>query len=115
MRKERMVGSRLPMELVRDLERIEAFEQSDRSTTVRKLLSRAVGEWKKEHYARQYGEGRLGLSKAAQEADISLWEMMDYVRQRKIAAQYDLDDLRKDIETVRRSVAGPQSSKLGGN
>jgi predicted HTH domain antitoxin len=78
-------------------------------------LSRAVGEWKKEHYARQYEEGRLGLSKAAQDAGISLWEMMDYVRRRKISAQYDLDDLKEDIETVRRRVAGQRSGKLGRN
>ena len=49
MRKEQMVGTRLPQDLVRELERIERTEQSDRSTTVRKLLARAIGEWKLEH------------------------------------------------------------------
>ena len=42
----------------------------------------------------------MTLARAAREAGVSLWEMMDYVRQRKIAAQYDLDDLRNDMETV---------------
>jgi len=32
--------------------------------------------------------------------------MMDYVRRRKIPAQYDLDDLRHDIGAVQRRVAG---------
>ena len=45
-RKEQMVGARLPLELVRDLEAIQAAEQTDRSTTLRKLLARAVGDWK---------------------------------------------------------------------
>jgi hypothetical protein len=35
MKKEQMVGTRLPNTLVRDLETIEEIEQSDRSTTVR--------------------------------------------------------------------------------
>lgn len=105
MRKERMVGSRLPAELVADLEIIERVEQTDRSTAVRKLLHRAVGDWKKEHYAREYGEGRMTLARAAGEAGVSLWEMMSYVRQRKIAAQYDLDDLRKDMATATRRAA----------
>jgi hypothetical protein len=48
-----MVGSRLPPELIRDLEMIEKAEQSDRSTTVRKLLARATREWKLEHYGRR--------------------------------------------------------------
>jgi len=102
MKKERMVGSRLPGDLLRDLETIERVEQADRSTTVRKLLYRAVDEWKREHYARQYGDGKMTLARAAREAGVSLWGMMEYVRQRKIAAQYDLEDLRKDLATVLR-------------
>ena len=43
MKKEQMVSTRLPDTVVRDLEAIEKVEQSDRSTTVRKLLSRATG------------------------------------------------------------------------
>ena len=100
MKKEQMVASRLPDELVRDLELIERLEQTDRSTTVRKLLYKAIREWKREHFARQYGEGRMTLARAAKEADTSLWEMMDYVRQHKIAAQYDLEDFEKDVQTV---------------
>ncbi len=38
MKKEHMVGTRLPDTVVRDLEAIEEVEQSDRSTTVRKLV-----------------------------------------------------------------------------
>ena len=100
MRKEQMVGSRLPVELVQDLEMIERVEQTDRSTALRKLLHRAVGDWKREYYARQYGDGRMTLARAAADANVSLWEMMDYVRQRKIAVQYDLDDLQKDVATA---------------
>ena len=42
MKKEQMVGTRLPSELVRELAFIEEVEQSDRSTTVRRLLSKAI-------------------------------------------------------------------------
>lgn len=52
MKKDQMVGTRLPDGTVRDLELIEQLEQSDRSTTIRKLLHRAIREWKIEHFAR---------------------------------------------------------------
>ncbi|MBI4287517.1 MAG: UPF0175 family protein [Chloroflexi bacterium] len=104
MKKEQMVGSRLPLELLKDLEMIERLEQTDRSTTVRKLLYRAVGEWKVEYFARQYGNGKLSLAKAAEESGVSLWEMVDYARQKKIASQYDLEEWRKDVQTVLRRV-----------
>ena len=100
MRKEQMVGTRLPAELVRDLETIERAEQSDRSTTVRKLLYKAIKDWKLEHYARLYGDGKQTLARAARDAGVSLWEMMDYARQRKIPAQYDLEDFQQDLKLV---------------
>lgn len=98
--KEQLVASRLPDDLVQDLELIERWEQTDRSTTVRKLLRQAIGDWKRAHFAQEYGEGRITLARAAQEAGISLWEMIDYLRQRKIAVQYDLADFEQDAATV---------------
>ena len=100
MRKEQMVGTRLPDTVVRDLEAIEEVEQSDRSTTVRKLLSRAIHDWKLDHYSRQYGSGKLTLARAAREARVSLWEMMDYVKSKKITAQYELEDFQRDLKTI---------------
>ncbi len=104
MKKEQMVGTRLPSELVRELELIEEVEQSDRSTTVRRLLSKAVQEWKMEHYVRLYGDRKLTLARAARDAGVSLWEMMDYARARKVATQYDLEDLQRDLETITGSL-----------
>lgn len=105
MRKEQMVGSRLPIELIRDLEMIERVEQSDRSTTVRKLLYKATKEWKMEYYAKQYAEGKISMARAAREAGVSLWEMMDYLRLKRIPSQYDFEEWEKDVETVRSRVA----------
>ena len=95
-----MVGTRLPMGLVRELEFIEEVEQSDRSTTLRRLLSKAIREWKLEHYARLYGDGKVTLARAARDAGVSLWEMMEYARVRKVPAQYDLEDLQRDLKVI---------------
>ena len=103
MKKEQMVGTRLPDTVVRDLEtieQVEQVEQADRSTTVRKLLSRAIQDWKLDHYSRLYGSGKVTLARAAREARVSLWEMMDYVKTKKITAQYDLEDFRRDLKIV---------------
>ena len=59
MKREHMVGTRLPQTMVKDLERIEAAEQADRATTLRRLLVRAIAEWKLEFFARQYGAGKV--------------------------------------------------------
>jgi predicted HTH domain antitoxin len=104
--KEQMVGTRLPEDLVRDLETIENAEQSDRATTVRKLLYKAIRDWKLEHYARMYGDGKLSLARAAKEADVSVWEMMDYASSRKVSAQYDVEDFNKDLKAIYSGYSG---------
>ncbi len=104
MKKERMVSIRLSLDLVRELELIENVEQPDRSTTVRRLLSKAIQQWKLEHYARLYGDGKLTLARAARDAGVSLWEMMDYARARKVPTQYDLEDLNRDLGTIQKSL-----------
>ena len=60
--------------------------------------------WKLEHYVRQYGEGRVTLARAARDAGVSLWEMIDYARARKVSAQYDLEDLKRDLGVIRGSL-----------
>ena len=113
MKKEQMVGARLSPELVRELELIEDVEQSDRSTTVRRLLSQAIQQWKLEHYVRLYGDGKLTLARAARDAGVSLWEMMDYARARKVPAQYDLEDLERDLGTIRGSLGVSRADPKG--
>ena len=100
MKKEQTMGARLSPELVRSLELIGDVAQSDRSTIVRRLLSQAIQQWKLEHYVRLYGDGKRTLARAARDAGVSMWEMMDYARARKVPAQYDLDDLERDLGTL---------------
>ncbi|MBI2887287.1 MAG: UPF0175 family protein [Chloroflexi bacterium] len=105
-----MVGSRLPSELIQDLELIEQAEQSDRSTVVRKLLQRAVREWKLEHFARRYAESTMSMARAAQESGVSLWEMMEYLRSKKIPCQYDFQEWEQDLAAVERVLVSGRGS-----
>jgi len=98
MKKEELVATRLPGSLVLDLKKIESVEQSDRSTVLRKLLHKAVTDWKKEYAATLYAEGKLTLERAAMDSGVSVREMMEYLKARKIPAQYDLEDLEEDMK-----------------
>jgi predicted HTH domain antitoxin len=102
-KKEQMVGTRLPHSFIVDLDMIEKVEQSDRSSVLRKLLYRAIREWKLEYYAQEYGQTKMTLGRAAEEAGVSIWEMMEYLRQRKIPAQYSLEDLEHDLALLQEN------------
>lgn len=104
MKKKELVATRLPRSLVSDLKKIESAEQSDRSTVLRKLLYKAVTDWKKEYAARLYAEGRVTIERAAMECGVSVREMMEYLKARKIPAQYDVEDLEEDMKNFYRRI-----------
>jgi len=104
MKKEELVATRLPKSLISDLKKIEDAEQSDRSTVLRKLLYRAVTDWKKEYAARLYAEGRVTLERAAMDSGVSVREMMEYLKARRIPVQYDVEDLEEDMKNFYRRI-----------
>lgn len=53
---------------------------------------------KVEHAARLYAEGSITLEGAAMDAGVSVREMMEYLKQRKIPSQYDIEDLEEDMK-----------------
>ena len=108
MKNEQMVGARVPAGLVRDLEVIEKTEHCDRSATVRRLLARAVRDWKLDHYAQAYAKQQITLARAAQAAGVTLWEMMSFAHANKIPAQYDGDDLKKDLARLKSRPSRPR-------
>jgi predicted HTH domain antitoxin len=104
MKKGELVATRLPGNLVSDLKKIESVEQSDRSTVLRKLLYKAVTDWKKEYAARLYAEGKLTLERAAMDSGVSVREMLEYLKTRKIPTQYDVDDLEEDMKSFYKRI-----------
>ncbi len=100
MRKEHLIASRVPPELVADLQKIEEVEHLDRSTAVRRLLYAAIREWKLEYAAKLYTENRVTLARAGEEAGVSVREMMEYLRQKKVPMQYGLDDFEEDLKGI---------------
>jgi len=93
-------GYQAPDTVVRDLEAIEEVEQSDRSTTVKKTSGSGDTGLKLDHYSRLYGNGKLTLARAAREAGVSLWEMMDYVKTRRSLPSYDSRGSSARLKTV---------------
>ena len=95
------VTARLPRDMLREVERLAKKLKVDRSELIRRLLDFALQQKRIEEAVRAYQEGKVTLWKAAEMAGLSLREMMELARARKIAVSYTIDDLRRDIEYVR--------------
>ena len=102
------VTARLPREMLREVERLAEKMKVDRSELIRRLLGSALQQKRVEEAIQAYREGRVTLWKAAGMAGLSLREMMELAREKKIPVSYTLEDLRRDIEYVRRKTSGEQ-------
>jgi predicted HTH domain antitoxin len=93
------ISARVPKSLEKDLDRFIDEEKLDRSTAVRKLLSEGIDEWKKQKALELLESGEVSFSKAAQIADMSLWEFSDTIKDEKITWMKD-ERVKDDLEAV---------------
>lgn len=69
--------------------------------TIRKLLSRAIEEWKKEYAVEMYKKGEFSSGQASKFAEISPWEFPNLLKEKKVPLNLDLDELESDLETIK--------------
>jgi len=95
-----VISTRVPNEIARDLREIEKEEKADRATVIRKLLARAIEQWRIERALRLYRERKVTLWRAARLAGVTLREMMELAAKEGIQFQYSEKDLEEDIEAA---------------
>ena len=94
------VSLTMPQELLDKSERIAKDKSEDRSTIMRELLRLGISQYLIEKGISLYSEGKVGLEKAAEIAEVSIWKFLDILKGRKIPLHYDLEDIKKEIRDI---------------
>lgn len=94
------VTTRLPKDLLSDIEKFAKIDHVDRSAEMRRLLEMGLCERKKKAIVERFRAGKISAEKAAEELGVTLWEMLDIFKKEKIEAQYDVEDFMRDIEAI---------------
>ena len=89
---------RLPLNVDKEIEKLAIIEDTDKSKVMRELLILGVKEKKLEQALKLYSQGKISLWKAARISDISLWKIMEIIKEKKIQIQYDERELREDLK-----------------
>jgi len=92
----KVVTSRIPEKYIKDLEKIQEEEKVDRAEAVRRLLTKAISEWKKERALELLKDHKITIRKAASMADVTYVEMLELAK--KLDIGYDLEELERDLE-----------------
>ncbi|MEM2896226.1 MAG: UPF0175 family protein [Candidatus Bathyarchaeia archaeon] len=95
-----VVSARLPKEKVRIVEEIAKEEKVDKSTILERALEHYTREWKLRKAVELYRDRLVTLPRAAEIAEISVWEMIDVLSQKKVTLQYGVEDLEEDLKAL---------------
>ena len=96
-----IITTRLTGNLNKDLEIVAKTEHLDKSTVMRRLLSNAISEWKKEYSIKMYTSGKYSTEQAARFAEISLWSFFDLLKEKKIPLTYDVEEFERDVKNTK--------------
>jgi predicted HTH domain antitoxin len=97
-----VVAARLPKDVVREIERIAAEEELDKSSVVARATDLFIRHWKLEKALKLYEDGRITAQKAADVAALSIWEFIEELERRKIPAQYSAGEFLEDFEAAQK-------------
>lgn len=89
---------RLSKEMIKKLEDIAGKEQKDRSTLIREIIDKAIEEKNVDYAINLYQKGKVTAMKAAQIADLSLWQFYNILNGKGVLMQYSQKDLEEDLK-----------------
>ena len=89
---------RVPAELEKAIIEIVKQEKLDKATVVRNLLEVGINEWRKQTALDFLQKGKVTFAKAAEIANLSLWEFSDLIKQRNIEwVRFAPEDVEKEF------------------
>ena len=100
------MNTRVPVVIMSEVENIAREEHTDRSSVVRKLLDRAIRNWKLEKASKMYSDKKVTLEMAAEIAAVSVREMVNYLEEKELEiGNLSAEDLEEDITEMYKRLA----------
>lgn len=81
---KKTVSIRISEDTEKDLEDVEKTEKVTKSAALRKVIDMGLQQWKLERALNLLQEEKITFNKAAETAEISVWELSDILEKRGI-------------------------------
>jgi predicted HTH domain antitoxin len=92
------IANELPTEILKEIEYWSKKERTDTTAFILRLIDEGLREWKLHKALGMYKNQEISLWRAAEIAGVSLAEMLSELPKQKIVFQYDLEELKEDLE-----------------
>ena len=94
------VSTRLNEKELKKIEQVAKKENIDRSALIRKFVLNSLKEYSMADSARLYQQGIISLAEAATKAEVTIWEMMEYVESKNIRPPTEKpEEIIKELRT----------------
>lgn len=97
-----IVAVRMDEEFLTKIDQLGREQEMDRSTFLRKLISKGYGEELKEKAFELYKQGKVTFSEAAHRAGLTVWEMREYMIEKGFVSSYSLEDLEQEMKLLNK-------------
>lgn len=99
MARTRQLNIRVPEELSEELAAIAEEEGLDKADVARQMLVRSVRSYRLERAIRRYREGEVTMARAAEDAGLSVYDMVDELSRRGLGPgiHYTPEEMREDL------------------
>jgi metal-responsive CopG/Arc/MetJ family transcriptional regulator len=94
------LGIRLDKKMVKELNQIADEEHVDRTTVIRKLIAEAIENYKMDMVLRKYEQGKISISKAAEDTGLTVGEIEEYMVKKGYRSIYSTVDLEREMELL---------------
>ncbi len=78
------------------------IEHLDRSSLLRKWILEKIEEFFMKKYGEAIRKGECSMEEAANQANVSLWRMIEYVRNNNLWPMDSLDNAKFELEQARK-------------
>jgi len=95
------IATRVDENIMTQIKEIEKETQADRAEVIRRLLDEGAKQYRLRKAIALLHDGKVTVSRAAEIAGVSIWDIIEVMRTKRIPIQYTADDLRKSLELVR--------------
>lgn len=79
-----VISMKISEELKEGIAELMKDEGLEEGVALRKLLTIAISEWKKERALKMLTEGRISYLKAVENAGMNVWDFAEFLREKKI-------------------------------
>jgi len=96
----KVISARVPVAVEKEIKEFAREKNYGKTKLFREIILAGLQKVRERHALDLYEQGRITLWKAAEMAGLSLWEMLDKARKKKIPVRYDVEDAKDDIRLV---------------